>query len=105
MGAVKNFQKQGAGILIHDNGTTLLSNYHQDMLHGYNVAIFKDGSTASLKYHKDVITEALFKTSENILFIKYRKGSPDGGAVLLQLKESKILYLNYKMGDLVNRCY
>lgn len=86
MGQTKNFQKQGLGMIIHDDGTTLLSSYHLDMLHGYNVAIFKDGSTASLKYHKDLIVEAMFKTNDHILFAKYKKGSPDGSAILLKIK-------------------
>ena len=48
MGESKNFQRHGKGMIIHDNGTTFISNYHQDMLHKSNVAIFKDGSIASL---------------------------------------------------------
>jgi hypothetical protein len=34
MGAVKLFEKQGKGLVIHDNGTVALSNYHQDFLDG-----------------------------------------------------------------------
>lgn len=83
----------------------MLSSYHLDMLHGYNVAVFKDGSVASLKYNKDVLCEALFKTSESMLCVKYRKGAPDGGAVLLQIKEEKIIYVNYKMGEIVSKCF
>ena len=74
-------------MIIHDNGTTFISNYHQDMLHKSNVAIFKDGSIASLQYNKDVIAEALFKNNDYMLFVKYKKGTPDGPAILLNIKE------------------
>ena len=53
MGQAKNFQKDGLGMLIHDNGTVILSKYHLDMLHEYNLIIFKDGNIASTKYFKD----------------------------------------------------
>ena len=63
MGEAKSFQKHGLGMLIHDSGTTILSNYHQDILHGDNLIIYKDGSLASVKYNKDKLAEALYKGS------------------------------------------
>lgn len=63
MGEAKNFQKHGLGILIHDTGTSILSNYHQDMLHDINLIIYKDGSLASAKFNKDKLAEVLYKGS------------------------------------------
>jgi hypothetical protein len=37
MGPVKNFKKDGRGILIHDNGLSLISSYSNDLMHGHNV--------------------------------------------------------------------
>jgi len=37
MGPVKNFKKEGKGILIHDNGTSLLCSHLSDLLHGHNI--------------------------------------------------------------------
>jgi hypothetical protein len=53
MGEAKNFQKHGTGMIVHDNGTSVLSNYHHDVLHGMNLIIYKDGNLASTKYNKD----------------------------------------------------
>lgn len=53
MGQVQNFQKHGLGMVIHDNGASVLSSYYQDMLDDYNLVIYKDGSVASIRYHKD----------------------------------------------------
>jgi hypothetical protein len=37
MGGIKAFQKNGIGILLHDNGTNVISSYYNDLLHGHNV--------------------------------------------------------------------
>ena len=37
MGPTRNFKKDGRGILIHDNGMNLVSNYSNDLLQGHNI--------------------------------------------------------------------
>jgi hypothetical protein len=37
MGGIKAFQKNGKGILLHDNGTNVISSYYNDLLHGHNI--------------------------------------------------------------------
>lgn len=37
MGGVRHFKKDGRGILIHDNGVSLISSYCNDVMHGHNV--------------------------------------------------------------------
>lgn len=37
MGGIKAFQKNGRGILLHDNGTNVISSYYNDLLHGHNI--------------------------------------------------------------------
>lgn len=37
MGGVKNFKKDGKGLLIHDNGLTVLCSHHNDLLHNHNI--------------------------------------------------------------------
>jgi hypothetical protein len=37
MGGIKTFKKEGKGILLHDNGTSVISSYYNDLLHGHNI--------------------------------------------------------------------
>jgi hypothetical protein len=37
MGGIKSFKKEGRGILLHDNGTSVISSYYNDLLHGHNI--------------------------------------------------------------------
>lgn len=37
MGGINAFQKNGTGIFLHDNGTSALTQYHNDFIHGHNV--------------------------------------------------------------------
>lgn len=37
MGGIKAFQRNGRGLLLHDNGTNLISSYYNDLLHGHNI--------------------------------------------------------------------
>ena len=98
MGQVQNFQKHGFGMILHDNGASVLSNYYQDMLHGDNVVIYKNGCAASIRYQKDKMLEVLYRGQDFLMFARYRKGYPDGGAVLMKIREEEIVYINYKMG-------
>ena len=41
MGGIKAFQKNGRGIMLHDNGTNAISSYYNDLLHGHNI-LFKN---------------------------------------------------------------
>lgn len=37
MGGVKNFRKDGKGILIHDNGLSVVCQHFNDLMHGHNI--------------------------------------------------------------------
>jgi hypothetical protein len=39
MGRAKVFQKDGKGILLHDDGTSAITSYEKDMLQGYNLLL------------------------------------------------------------------
>ena len=86
MGQVQNFQRHGSGMVLHDNGTTILSSYYQDMLHGDNLVFFANGACMSARYNKDRLEEAFYRGNEEMFFSRYRKGVPDGGAVLINFK-------------------
>jgi hypothetical protein len=37
MGGIKSFKKEGKGILLHDSGVSVLTNYINDVMHGHNI--------------------------------------------------------------------
>jgi|JI6StandDraft_1071083.scaffolds.fasta_scaffold11543_3 hypothetical protein len=61
MGSTKIFQRDGRGILLHDDGTSALTSYEKDMLHGYNLMVMPDNSLVSAKYNKNKLVEVAYK--------------------------------------------
>lgn len=61
MGGIKAFQKNGRGILLHDNGTNVISSYHNDLLHGHNV-FFRNSCFLSAEYVKNKLSEVVYRT-------------------------------------------
>lgn len=99
MGSVTNFQKQGFGMILHDNGTSMLSQSVKDMLHDYNVSIFSDGAVLSALYNKDRIESILYRNKQFMLFCQYINGKVlDGGAVLIKLHLQQIEYISFRNG-------
>lgn len=52
MGGIKSFKKDGRGILLHDNGVSLISSYSNDLLHGHNI-FFSTDSLVSAYFTKN----------------------------------------------------
>lgn len=47
MGGIKAFQKHGRGVIIHDDGTSVISSYFNDFRHGQNI-FYKEHCILSL---------------------------------------------------------
>ena len=86
MGSVDCFQKHGFGLMLHDNGTSMLSSCYKDMLNGDNVAYFSNGAGLSARYCKDKLTELLYRNHNVMFYSRYKNGYPEGGAVLIRWK-------------------
>jgi hypothetical protein len=56
MGSMDCFQKDKLGLVLHDNGSSMLSSYSKDMLHGDNVVFYANGACLSARYVKDKLT-------------------------------------------------
>lgn len=54
MGGIKAFQKHGRGILLHDNGTSAVTNYFNDFKNGHNI-FYKQNCIMSVEYRKNKI--------------------------------------------------
>lgn len=105
MGSVDCFQKNGFGIILHDNGSSMLSSCYKDMLHGDNVVYFSNGAGLSAKYFKDKLTEVLYRNNNVMFYARYKNGYPEGGAILVRWKEEIIEYISYRSGLIYAKSY
>jgi hypothetical protein len=100
MGGIKAFQKNGIGLLIHDNGTNVISSYYNDLLHGHNI-FFTDHKILSAEYYKNKIVDCVYRTDGFTLFATYNsEGLLDGRCILLNHIKKSILYCIFKKGIL-----
>lgn len=72
MGGIKAFQKNGLGVVVHDNGASVLSSYHYDLRHGHNI-VFLDNCLMSLMYNKGKVTEVTIRVPNYLLYAHYNK--------------------------------
>lgn len=70
MGGIKAFQRNGKGILLHDDGTNLISSYYNDLLHGHNV-FFTNSCFLSAEYSKNKLIEGVYRTDGFMLVTFY----------------------------------
>jgi hypothetical protein len=103
MGGVKAFQKNGQGILLHDNGTNMISSYYNDLLHGHNV-FFTDHRVLSAEYNKNRLIEAVYRTEGFLMYLQYANdGVLDGKCVLVNYLLKNILYCVFRKGQITEK--
>lgn len=103
MGGIKAFQKHGRGIVIHDDGTSAVTEYLNDFRNGHNI-YYSEHSILSTIYHKNRLTECVIRTSHYLLLVRFDKDQfPHGKAVLINFKNRKIFYARYKKGSVVEK--
>ena len=103
MGGIKTFQKHGSGILLHDKGMCVISNYYNDFLHGHNI-FFMNRCLISSEWNKNKLVEAVYRTDGFLLSLIYNAdGLLDGKCVLLNYVTRSIMYIMFKRGVLVDK--
>ncbi len=103
MGGIKAFQRNGRGILLHDNGTNLISSYYNDLLHGHNIC-FTNSCFLSADYNKNKLIEGVYRTDGFLLVMFYNnEGQLDGKITLLNFVTRNILYCTFKKGAMVDK--
>lgn len=103
MGGIKAFQRNGRGILLHDNGTNLLSSYYNDLLHGHNV-FFANSCFLSAEFSKNKLVEGVYRTDGFLLAMCYNSdGQLDGKVTLLNFITRCIFICTFKKGLMVDK--
>lgn len=72
MGGMKSFQKNGKGILIHDNGTSVVCSYYNDFKDGHNI-LYTENCLMSIFYERNRMSECVFRQPDYLLYVKYNK--------------------------------
>jgi hypothetical protein len=49
MGGMKSFHRNGEGIIIHDNGSSVVCSYYNDFKHGHNIS-YSENCIMSMLY-------------------------------------------------------
>jgi hypothetical protein len=103
MGGIKSFQKNGRGIILHDNGTNGITSYYNDLLHGHNI-FFTNYCFLSGEYNKNKLTEAVYRTDGFMFYAVYNfDGQLEGKAILVNYVTKNIVYCTYKKGVMTEK--
>lgn len=74
MGGIKSFQKHGRGIIIHDNGASVISEYHNDMKNGHNIVIYEH-CVLSIFYNKNRVQELAMRIPNYLILLRFGTSS------------------------------
>ncbi len=103
MGGIKSFKKDGKGILIHDNGLSVVTSYLNDLMHGHNI-FFSQHCLLSAEYVKGKMVEAVYRTDGYMAHLAYNnEGQLEGKNKLLNFINKSITYTYFKKGALVEK--
>ena len=103
MGGIKSFKKDGKGILIHDCGLSVVTNYLNDLMHGHNI-FFSQHCLLSAEYVKGKIVDAVYRTDGYMAHLAYNSdGQLDGKNKLLNFINKNITYAIFRKGVLVEK--
>jgi hypothetical protein len=72
MGGIKSFRKEGRGIMLHDNGLSVITSYYNDLMHGHNI-FFNNYGLLSAIFNKNKIVEAAYRTLGFLVFLNYNE--------------------------------
>ena len=102
MGRVKAFQKDGRGILLHDDGSSAVTSYDKDMLHGLNLVLTPNDNLISANYSKNKLLDVAYKTEGMLFYGKFNTAEQlDGPAVVVDYSGKQIIHANAKKGQII----
>jgi hypothetical protein len=103
MGGIRSFKKEGRGILLHDDGISAITSYHNDLLHGHNI-FFDSYGLLSAVYNKNRLSECAYRTEGFLVFLPYGgEGELEGKAVLLNYITKSIIYAEFHKGNMLDK--
>lgn len=103
MGGMNAFKRNGPGLLLLDDGTSLLSDYCFDSLTNHNV-LLRDNAIISLLFVRKGY-EVAIRTGQCVLKLPFADlgDSPSGSGVLIDYQTSTMYHLIYQTGRLAKK--
>ena len=104
MGGMSGYKKHGKGLVLHDDGSAMVSDYLHDTPTGHNI-IFRENSLTSILYLSPSEFQIAYKQSHYIILIPFNDGShkANGPGILLDYYNHRIFRLHYKKGVLCDK--
>ncbi len=84
MGGMSSYKKHGKGILLHDDGSAAITDYHYDTPNGQTV-IFRENSITSVLFKNNIEYEIAYKVGRFVIKFPFNDNShqPNGIGVLI----------------------
>lgn len=103
MGAVTSYKRNGHGLLLLDDGSSLLTEHCFDTITGHNV-LFRENCIASLLFHKNS-HEVVLRTGQCVVKLPFpeREELPTGSGLLVDYQAMKAYHLLFHAGRLVRK--
>lgn len=73
-GGMSAYKKHGKGLLLHDDGAAVITDYLHDTPNGHNI-IFRENSIASVLFKSASEYEIVYKTGKSIIKIPFAENS------------------------------
>ena len=104
MGGMDNLQRHGRGILLHDDGSSAVTEYSRDVPVGHNI-IFRENSITSVLFISSTHYEIAYKVGRVILKVPFADAShrAHGNGVLIDYEQRQIYELVFRGGSLVGK--
>lgn len=103
MGGIKSFKKDGKGILIHDCGVSVITNYLNDLMHGHNI-FFSQHCLLSAEYVKGKIVDCVYRTDGYMAHLYYNsEGQLEGKCKLFNFISKTLTYASFRKGVMLTK--
>lgn len=99
MGGTSSYKRNGNGILLIDDGTSVISEYCFDSMSGHNI-VFRDNSIISVLFLKKNMYEIVIRFGYFIAKIPFydRENQPSGNGLLIDYQNMKIYHVLFERG-------
>jgi hypothetical protein len=91
MGGMSASQKHGKGLLLHDDGASVITEYYHDALAGHNI-IFRENSITSIAFKNNIEYDIAYKVGKYIIKIPFSDSShtANGAGFLIDYENTKM---------------
>ena len=104
MGGMTSYKKNGSGIMLIDEGTSMITEYCFDNMVGHNI-IFRENCIMSVLILKNNVTEVAIRTGQCLIKLPFveRETLPNGNGVMVDYQSLKIYHILFHNGRILKK--